>query len=97
MCVHLPQMPLGRNRLGLIECTMTLVADRSALVTTADAAKAVGISRATLQRWANAGIVEPEWRTAGGHMRWDLDSLREQARTAYERERDRRERGEDEP
>ena len=74
---------------------MTVVAEPSTLVSTADAARAVGISRATLQRWANAGTVTPEWRTAGGHMRWDLDKLREQAWTAYERERKRRERDED--
>ncbi len=74
---------------------MTSVAERSDLVPTADAAKAIGISRATLQRWANSGVVTPEWRTAGGHMRWDLDKLREQAQTAYERERERRNQDED--
>lgn len=83
-----------RNRRRLIECNMPVVAERTGLVSTAEAAKAVGISRATLQRWANSGVVTPEWRTAGGHMRWNLDNLREQARTAYERERERRDQDE---
>ena len=55
---------------------------------TGEAAKALGIARATLQRWAQAGIVKPAWRTAGGHMRWDLDQLQEQAENAWQRERD---------
>jgi hypothetical protein len=49
-------------------------------VTTGAAAKAVGVSLTTLQRWAHAGLVEPALRTAGGHFRWDLDSLRAQLR-----------------
>lgn len=49
-------------------------------VTTGAAAKAVGVSSTTLQRWAHAGFVQPAVRTAGGHFRWDLDSLRTQLR-----------------
>jgi 8-oxo-dGTP pyrophosphatase MutT (NUDIX family) len=48
------------------------------LVTTGAAAKAIGVTPVTLQRWAHAGIVTPATVTAGGHMRWDLDDLREQ-------------------
>lgn len=79
-----------RNRRRLIECNMAVVSERPTLVSTTDAAEAVGISRATLQRWADAGVGDPEWRTAGGHTQWELDKLREQARTAYERGRERR-------
>ena len=48
------------------------------LVTTGAAARALGIDRSTLTRWAAAGVTRPAVRTAGGHMRWDLDQLRAQ-------------------
>lgn len=47
-------------------------------ITTGDAARELGISSATLTRWAAAGIVTPAERTAGGHYRWDMTSLRAQ-------------------
>jgi DNA-binding transcriptional MerR regulator len=50
------------------------------LVTTGAAAKAIGVTPVTLQRWVHAGIVTPASVTAGGHFRWDLDDLREQLR-----------------
>lgn len=46
--------------------------------TTGEAARAVGVSTATLARWAADGTVTPAERTAGGHYRWDLASLRAQ-------------------
>jgi DNA-binding transcriptional MerR regulator len=52
----------------------------SRYITTGDAARALGISSATLTRWIAAGIVVPAERTAGGHFRWDLTSLRAQLR-----------------
>lgn len=48
------------------------------LLSTGDAARALGIDRTTLARWATAGIVSPASRTAGGHLRWNLATLREQ-------------------
>jgi excisionase family DNA binding protein len=57
-------------------------------VTTGEAAKALGINPTTLQRWVHAGLVTPAWRTAGGHMRWDLEKLQEQAEDAWQRERE---------
>lgn len=43
----------------------------------------------TLQRWVEAGLVEPDLTTAGGHMRWDLPKLRaELHRLARERRAD---------
>lgn len=45
---------------------------------TGEAAQAIGMSRTTLQRWANDGLVrEAWWRTPKGQLRWDLDKLRE--------------------
>jgi DNA-binding transcriptional MerR regulator len=52
----------------------------SRYITTGEAARAIGISSATLTRWAAAGIVTPAERTAGGHFRWDMTSLRAQLR-----------------
>jgi DNA-binding transcriptional MerR regulator len=52
----------------------------SRYITTGDAARALGISSATLTRWAAAGTVTPAERTAGGHFRWDMTSLRAQLR-----------------
>lgn len=51
---------------------------RTKLLTTAQAASALGISRSTLARWANDGLVKPVYRTPGGQFRWDLDDLRRQ-------------------
>ncbi|TDD92728.1 MerR family transcriptional regulator [Saccharopolyspora karakumensis] len=49
-------------------------------VSTGDAAKAIGVDRRTLQRWAAEGVVEPALVTPGGHQRWDVDDLKEQLR-----------------
>lgn len=46
--------------------------------TTREAADELGIGISTLQAWAAKGIVEPAWRTPGGHARWDIDDLRRQ-------------------
>ncbi|HEY3482622.1 MAG TPA: MerR family transcriptional regulator [Streptomyces sp.] len=50
------------------------------LVSTGAAARALGLSTKTLQRWAADGWVSPEYVTRGGHMRWDVDKLRQQIR-----------------
>ncbi|WP_037363781.1 MULTISPECIES: MerR family transcriptional regulator [Amycolatopsis] len=48
------------------------------LLPTAEAAKAIGVDRRTLQRWWKAGDVTPEVVTPGGHARWDVDALKRQ-------------------
>lgn len=53
---------------------------RDRLLTTGEAAKALSIDRSTLARWQREGIVEPEFVTAGGHARWDLEKLKAQIR-----------------
>lgn len=60
-------------------------------VTTPQAARALGVGVRSLQRWVRAGLVEPDFRTPGGHARWDVDRLRgELLRIAHElQERDR--------
>jgi DNA-binding transcriptional MerR regulator len=61
-----------------------LVVDDVRLIRTAEAARAIGVSPATLRRWARAGIVTPEIRTAGGQDRWDLEKLKAQVRKIHE-------------
>ena len=60
-------------------------ADSPRLVTTGQAARAVGIDPSTLARWARDGKVSPDLVTAGGHMRWDVDRLRDQLRKLRQR------------
>jgi predicted site-specific integrase-resolvase len=50
------------------------------LLPTAEAAKAVGVDRRTLQRWWKAGDVTPAIVTPGGHARWDVEDLMKQLR-----------------
>jgi excisionase family DNA binding protein len=49
-------------------------------VTTAEAARRIGVGVSTLQRWAAQGVVTPAWRTPGGQARWDVDDLKAQLR-----------------
>ncbi|WP_246110399.1 MerR family transcriptional regulator [Saccharopolyspora dendranthemae] len=49
-------------------------------MSTGEAAKAIGVDRRTLQRWATEGAVEPALVTAGGHQRWDVEDLKAQLR-----------------
>lgn len=49
-------------------------------VTTGQAARLLGVSIRSLQQWAKDGQIEPDYVTPGGHMRWDVDRLREELR-----------------
>jgi DNA-binding transcriptional MerR regulator len=55
------------------------------LITTGEAARELGVSTATLTRWAADphNPVTPAERTAGGHYRWDLAILRGQVRRLH--------------
>jgi LmbE family N-acetylglucosaminyl deacetylase len=61
------------------------VQDRRYLGTT-EAAKIVGLSKRTLQRYHRDGILEPEYVTAGGHARWDPDKIIQQLRELRKRQ-----------
>ena len=45
------------------------------LVSTGKAAELLGVTRRSLQKWAEAGQIEPDYVTPGGHMRWDVGRL----------------------
>lgn len=47
-------------------------------VSSAAAARALGIGRTTLWRWQKEGAIRPAWITPKGHARWDLHDLRHQ-------------------
>lgn len=51
---------------------------QSDLVPTPDAARALGISARTLQRYVRAGTVTPEVTLPSGQYRWDVVKLRAQ-------------------
>lgn len=48
------------------------------LVPSGEAARALGISARTLQRYVKAGLVTPDLTLASGQYRWDVARLREQ-------------------
>lgn len=48
------------------------------LVPTPEAARRLGISARTLQRYVNAGLVTPDLTLPSGRYRWDVDRLRNQ-------------------
>jgi DNA-binding transcriptional MerR regulator len=48
------------------------------LVPTPDAARALGISARTIQRYVKAGLITPDLRLPSGRYRWNVDRLREQ-------------------
>ena len=43
-------------------------------ITTAQAAKLLGVSPQTVQKWVDAGYL-PAWKTVGGHRRLDADAV----------------------
>lgn len=45
---------------------------------TPDAAKALGLSARTLQRYVKDGLITPDLRLPSGKYRWDVARLREQ-------------------
>ncbi|WP_433033141.1 MerR family DNA-binding transcriptional regulator [Actinomycetospora sp. CA-053990] len=50
----------------------------SDLVSTPEAAKALGVSPRTLQRYVRAGLVTPEITLPSGQYRWNVAKLRRQ-------------------
>ncbi|AEA27944.1 regulatory protein MerR [Pseudonocardia dioxanivorans CB1190] len=57
-------------------------------VSTGEAARALGVSMRSLQQWAKDGLIEPDFRTVGGHMRWDVERVRAELRANLRAMRD---------
>jgi excisionase family DNA binding protein len=50
------------------------------LISTGEVARAVGLSRQTIQRYQREGLLTPVFVTTGGHARWKLDEVMNQLR-----------------
>ncbi|MCO1655538.1 helix-turn-helix domain-containing protein [Pseudonocardia humida] len=50
------------------------------LMTTSEAARALGIHPKTLSKYVSDGKLRPTLRLPSGHMRWDLEALKAQLR-----------------
>ena len=55
------------------------------LVTTAELARALGLSARTIQRYRQGGVLVPDLVSAGGHARWDVEKVRSRLRSLAER------------
>ena len=55
------------------------------LVTTAELARALGLSARTIQRYRQDGLLVPDLVSAGGHARWDVEKVRSRLRSLAER------------
>lgn len=60
------------------------------LLTSAQLADELGVSRRSIVRYVKAGILEPELYTPGGQARFRLETAREQLREHSRRVRDER-------
>jgi DNA-binding transcriptional MerR regulator len=56
-------------------------------VTTAELARALGLSARTIQRYRQTGVLVPDLVSAGGHARWDVEKVRDRLRALAERDR----------
>lgn len=50
------------------------------LLTSGELARELGLSLRTIQRYIADGSITPEFRTRGGHTRWDPEKVRQQLR-----------------
>ena len=54
-------------------------------MTTAELARALGLSARTIQRYHQSELLEPELVSAGDHARWDVEKVRSTLRSLTER------------
>ena len=57
-------------------------------LTTPEAARELSVNERTLRHWVATGQIEPDFRTAGGHMRWDVERVRAELRAGLRDRRD---------
>jgi hypothetical protein len=64
--------------LGALKSLRVTAVPKPTLVTTPEAARQLGISARTIQRYVQAGLITPDLRLPSGRYRWDVDRLRDQ-------------------
>ena len=70
-----------KGRLALVgPLRLADVPEPAELLTTAQAARWLGVSRRTLARYAELGWLVPTVTLPSGHHRWELEELRRQVR-----------------
>jgi MerR family regulatory protein len=79
-----PATQPGNARSDRWSPNVVAMADRE-LLTTAQAARSLGISTRTLVRYAERGYIKPEMTLPSGHRRWVLEDIRRQLRELGER------------
>jgi DNA-binding transcriptional MerR regulator len=55
-------------------------------VTTGKLAEQLGVSASAILKWHRAGLITPELTTPGGHLRWDVESVRQQLKAQRRRD-----------
>jgi DNA-binding transcriptional MerR regulator len=58
------------------------------LITTAEAARELGVSRSTLGRYVRLGLLTPTRTLPSGHHRWDMEELERQLRELRRRDKE---------
>ena len=56
------------------------------LVTTSELARALSLSKRTIQRYRSLGVLVPELESPGGHARWDVEKVKQQLRELRQRD-----------
>jgi predicted site-specific integrase-resolvase len=64
--------------MGALKSLRVTAVPKPTLVTTPEAARQLGISARTIQRYVQAGLITPDLRLPSGRYRWDVDRLRDQ-------------------
>lgn len=59
--------------------------DEDPLIPLTKAAEAVGLSRSTLRRYVDAGLIQPHGRSIGGHIRFRAGQLAQEIAAAHAR------------
>jgi DNA-binding transcriptional MerR regulator len=64
------------------------MAGQARLVTSAELARALGLSARSIQRYRRDGLITPEVVSPGGHARWDIEKVRQEIRDLQQGQQD---------